>query len=385
MNKGVFHLEGTIKHYDWGGYTFIPSLLQQDNREKKPFAEYWLGIHPLGISMVNTNGTLKKLSALEPSLPFLLKVLDVRDMLSIQVHPSAEAARTGFENENETGIPVDSPLRVYKDPNQKPELMVALSDFWLLHGFKPEKELEYTLLNVVELRELLPVYNEGGYAGLYRHVMEMPQEEVNRVLQPMLDNLADVYQDNEPEKDDEDYWTVRASKIFCHDGLIDRGIFSIYLLNLVHLKKGEGIYQPPGVPHAYLEGQNVEIMANSDNVLRGGLTSKPIAVEELLKHVLFEPTFPKVITGDPGADGDWVYNTDATDFVLSVFEMKAGEKHVFTPGTAEILLLADGSSLVSAGDKTIEISGGNPSAILLGGETVILETSGSASIFRARS
>ena len=138
---GIYPLKGTVKHYDWGGTSFIPSLLKDFNYEKKPFAEYWMGTHHLGDSLVDTGGTeLTPLSIIVHSLPYLFKVLDVKDMLSIQVHPSKQAAEKEFARENEEGIPLDYPTRNYKDDNHKPELMVALSDFWLLHGFKPPEE-----------------------------------------------------------------------------------------------------------------------------------------------------------------------------------------------------------------------------------------------------
>jgi len=381
---GIYRLKGTIKQYDWGGVSFIPSLLNITNAEQKPFAEYWMGIHPLGDAMVDTGGTsLTPLSVIAPSLPYLFKVLDVKEMLSIQVHPSKTAAEKEFAAENAAAIPVDAPHRNYKDDNHKPELMVALSDFWLLHGFKPAEELADTLLNVVELQELLPVYNESGYAGLYKFVMEMPQSEVNRILQPLLDNFAALYKEEEPKKDDEDYWAAKAAKQFIREGDIDRGIFSIYLFNLVHLKKGEGIFQDAGVPHAYLEGKNVEIMANSDNVLRGGLTSKHIDVKELLKHVKCEATFPVVLTGEKVSDAEKLYKTPAPDFNLSVFELEAGETISFTPVAIEIVLLTEGLAEIDDDDITIRLQKGVPSAVIFPGQPVYIAAAGKSIIFRA--
>ena len=125
---GIYSLKGTVKHYDWGGVSFIPSLLKIDNREKKPFAEYWMGTHPFGDSLVNTGGNeLTPLSHIANAFPFLLKILDVKDMLSIQVHPSKAGAEEGFAKENTKGVPLDAPNRNYKDDNHKPELMVAFN------------------------------------------------------------------------------------------------------------------------------------------------------------------------------------------------------------------------------------------------------------------
>jgi len=381
---GIYRLKGVIKHYDWGGTYFIPSLLQTENKENRPFAEYWMGVHPLGTATIETDaGEWKELSEYATKLPYLFKLLDVNDMLSIQVHPSREAAEREFARENAAGIPLDSPQRNYKDDNHKPELMVALSEFWLLHGFKPPEELVYTLLNVVELRELLPVFNESGYTGLYKHVMEMPQAEVNRILQPLVDNITSIYKEEEPDKTDEDFWAAKAAQRFSTNGNIDRGIFSIYLFNLVQLKKGEGIFQGSGVPHAYLEGQNVEIMASSDNVLRGGLTSKHIDVKELMKHIKCEATYPQVLSPEPLNGPERIYAAAVPDFRLTVFELKAGEAVSFTPFSAEILLLTEGNTKLSCGSKSIECIPGSPSVIALPAEPVQLAAVTNSTVYRA--
>jgi mannose-6-phosphate isomerase len=381
---GIYRLKGTIKHYDWGGISFIPSLLQIDNKEQKPYAEYWLGTHPLGISLVEfLNGKQQKLDELCGHLPYLFKAQEVKEMLSIQAHPSKKNAEIEFARENAAGIPLDAPHRNYKDDNHKPEMLVALGDFWLLHGFKPPKELEHTLLNVVELRELLPVYNESGYAGLYKYIMEMPQTEVNRILQPLVDNILPVYDIGEADKENEDFWAARAAKTFTRNGNIDRGIFSIYLFNIVHLKRGEAIFQDAGVPHAYLEGFNVELMANSDNVLRGGLTSKHIDVKELLKHVKCEPTHPAILQAGQVKDGEQTYTTPAPDFKISVFHMKKGETVFFNSGGAEIILLTDGIVELAGSNQRFELKKGMPSAIAFPGEKVQITAASEATVFRA--
>ncbi len=395
---GIFRLKGTIKHYDWGGISFIPSLLQISNDDKLPFAEYWMGVHAQDNCAIeladHRRVSLKEFLREHPSylgndvmqrfghLPYLFKILDVHKMLSIQVHPSKAAAEKEFARENAEGIPVDSPHRNYKDDNHKPEMLVALGDFWLLHGFKPPEELVHTLLNVVELRELLPVFNQSGYEGLYKHVMEMPQEEVNRILQPLVDGLSAIYKNEEPDKYDEDHWAAKAAAGFSHNGKIDRGIFSIYLFNLVHLKKGEGIFQDAGVPHAYLEGQNVEIMASSDNVLRGGLTNKHIDVKELLKHVKCEPTYVRIISGEQ-INKERIYTTTAPDFQLSLFELEAGDSISFSPHTAEIILLTQGHAELSNENGSLKLEPGHPSAIVFPGKQIKLSGLTGAAVFRA--
>lgn len=396
---GIFRLKGTVKHYDWGGTHFIPSLLQADNNDRLPFAEYWMGVHAQDNCTIELSNhqrvLLKEFLKEHPEylgnkvqqrfghLPYLFKVLDVHKMLSIQVHPAKEAAEKEFARENAEGIALDSPRRNYKDNNHKPELMVALSDFWLLHGFKPPEELVYTLLNVVELRDLLPIFNQSGYEGLYKYIMEMPQDEVDRILQPLIDNLSSLYKKEQPDEYDEDYWVAKAAANFPHNGKIDRGIFSIYLFNLVHLKKGEGIFQDAGVPHAYLEGQNVEIMASSDNVLRGGLTNKHIDVKELLKHVKCEPTYVQVITGEQINAFERSYAAPVPDFRLTMFELKAGDQASFSPQTAEIVLLTEGHAELSNENVSVKLEPGHPSAIVFPGREIKLNSHAGATVFRA--
>jgi len=381
--NGIYHLKGTVKHYDWGGFFFLPSLLNLGNKEMQPFAEYWMGTHPLGQSSLSTKGG-KEVGLEEKTgpLPFLFKVLDVKDMLSIQVHPSKGAAQLEFARENAQGIPIDAPGRNYKDDNHKPELMVALSDFWLLHGFKPEEDLTEILTNIEELNELLPVFKQTGYKGLYKRVMEMPQSSVNRILQPHIDKVVPLYNDNALHKDSEDFWAARAAISFSDRGNVDRGIFSIYFFNLLELKKREGIFQPAGVPHAYLEGQNVEIMASSDNVLRGGLTNKHIDVKELMKHIKCEAWHPRIITPRTSYE-EKVYMTPAEEFKLSVFEIPAGKDFSFTPGSSEILLLTEGRITLSDGHTELGLAPGNPAALILPGNAVTLSGIERSTVFRA--
>lgn len=396
---GIDYLHGTVKHYDWGGTSFIPTLLQVENPHKKPFAEYWLGNHSLADCSIGDGGAEQELlrdwinkdreRALgKPvykkfgNLPYLLKVLDVKDMLSIQVHPGKEAAQIEYARENAEGIALDDPRRNYKDANHKPELMLALGEFWLLHGFKAEESLVQTLDSTVELQDLKSVYIQSGYAGLYRHVMEMPQADVNQMLAPLLDRLLPLYHEKQLEKWQEDFWAARAAISFSQDHRIDRGIFSIYLFNLLRLEKGEAIFQDAGVPHAYLEGQNVEIMANSDNVLRGGLTSKHIDVKELMKHVKCEATEYSILQGRKNGS-ELIYDTAAPDFELSSFRLERGEGSSFTSRTLEMLLVTEGELLAGTAGQELHLRQGRVAAIVAPGRQVKLVSDAGALAFRA--
>lgn len=377
----VFRLAGKVQHYAWGGSVFLPRLLSVPNPEGRPFAEYWMGAHDNASSelVLNAPGKaairdgfalvtedsprftakLNEYIRARPEdllgsytatrfgkLPYLLKILDVKDMLSIQVHPSKKDAELAFLEENKKGIPLNAPDRNYKDDNHKPELMLALSEFWLLHGFKPKAAMRKILGDVPELQFLGPVFEGEGYKGLYRTVMELEQMKVNAILQPLLDRILPAYRENLLSRNQEDFWAARAALTFNETARIDRGIFSVYLFNLVNLHPGEAIFQDAGLPHAYLEGQNVEIMANSDNVLRGGLTPKHIDVPELLRHVKFEVTEPRVIHGKNDRPAIEVFPTPAPDFELSRINILRGDKLEIHAHSVEIFFVLEGKLAV---------------------------------------
>ncbi|MGZ5246416.1 MAG: mannose-6-phosphate isomerase, class I [Flavitalea sp.] len=361
----IFGISGVVQHYTWGGFSYIPSVLKLEPDGIKPYAEYWLGAHdnaPAILAIDGDTNTLNELIQKDPSvlgeqaaaqfgkLPYLLKILDVKEMLSIQVHPSKSAAVAEFEAEEKKGIARNAPNRNYKDDNHKPELMMALSEFYLLHGFRSENEMKAILAEIPELNFLLEIFGENNYKELYRTVMEMPQDEVNSRLQPLLDRIVPAYQQDLLSKEHPDFWAARASITYNQPGIIDRGIFSVYLLNLVKVEKGGAVFQDAGLPHAYLEGQNIEIMANSDNVLRGGLTTKHVDVAELMKHVKFEATHPDILKGAPGlVPAEKVFKTPAKDFELSEINLQAGEEIKMEVYSLDIFLLLYGS--VEAGEE----------------------------------
>lgn len=337
-------LQGVVQDYAWGGYHFIPELKGEKNTNDQPQAELWMGAHDRGPAQLQLNGHPQRLDewiATDPerilgqktaqhfqnSLPFLFKILDVRKMLSIQAHPTKAAAVAGFQRENEKGIPLNARHRNYKDDNHKPEIMVALTDFWLLHGFRIAEDIAEVLEQVPEFNNFRTIFASKGIRGLYQHLMELPQNDVDRVLAPMAARLeadlsADVLDRSQPE-----YWAAHAFLDYTRDGHYDRGIFSIYLFNLVHLKIGEGIFQDANIPHAYLEGVNVELMANSDNVFRGGLTAKHVDVGELMQHLSFDPVIPQPLRGENGAAHEKVFKTPAPDFELSRIQLSSSDTY----------------------------------------------------------
>lgn len=367
----IYKLKGVIQHYAWGGKQFIPNLLNIINEKETPFAELWMGTHVKGIAKVQTNSgeilltdLIKKAPAqklgkktaanFNNKLPFLFKVLDVHSMLSIQAHPTKKAAEIGFAKESKTDIAVTAPNRTYRDDNHKPEVMVALTDFWLLHGFKSIEAIE-KVLEISEFAPLKKIFAGKSIFQLYKTIMELPQNEVDNLLAPLWKRLQPLHEKGDLAKSSADYWAAQAFIDYTIDGHFDRGIFSIYLFNLVNIKKGDGIFQAAGVPHAYLKGVNMELMANSDNVFRGGLTQKHIDVPELLKHLVFDSVTPKILEGITISEVEKVFKTPAPDFELSQIKLNKEKAYRSTQTmSAEILIVMDGMVTVRfEGEKLV--------------------------------
>lgn len=350
-------LVGVLQQYAWGGYEYLAHLLNRENEQLTPNAELWIGAHPKGAARIaETDSTLDQLIANHPKqllgkevadqfenrLPFLLKVLDVREMLSIQVHPDKQAAEAGFAHEEKHGPALSSSTRNYRDNNHKPELGVALSDFYLLHGFRSAEEIEVSCQEVPGWTKLIPLLRSSGVSGLYRFVMEADQTVVDELLIPVAAFLEGKQLDDRRQPG---FWTQRAIKRYSINGHHDRGIFSLYWMNIVHLLPGEGIFQAAGIPHAYLEGICIELMANSDNVLRGGLTSKHIDVAELLKHTICDTIRPFILHATPLPDSQWSgLPSPSSDFALSVATPKKGSTLTVeaSDGPAILFLLEGG-------------------------------------------
>ena len=392
--KNLFRIEGVVQHYDWGGKSFIPNLISEKNPANITYAEYWLGAHLKAPSLVKVQQKKIPLDVFlneyvskdsEPhfgTLPYLFKVLDVHKMLSIQVHPTKEAAKKGYELENNNGIPLTANHRNYKDQNHKPEIMVALSDFWLLHGFLERSKLIKNLQETKELTFLLKTFLEKGYLGLYKKVMEFSQEEVNNVLGPLMDRIHPTFIANELEKSSPAYWAAKSME---HKELtsIDRGVFSIFFFNILKLSKGEAIFQDAGLPHAYLEGKNMELMANSDNVLRGGLTTKHIDVEELLKNTKFEETIPAILHGNYNkSNGEVVYKTTTKDFEMSKIELNSSTSHRSVSNSIEILIAMKGSATVIENKNAFFLEKGQ-SIVIKPNTAYKIQTNSEAEIYKA--
>ena len=369
---GVFPLKGVIQDYAWGGKTFLSDLFNVENKEGKPFAEYWVGVHPRGIAQIETGGTWENLDAY-CQLPFLLKILDVNQMLSIQSHPNKGQAEIGFAKENEEGIPLDAKHRIFKDDNHKPELMVAMGDFWLLHGFKSTDDIKSTIASIPEFKGLIAEL-EKGVKEFYTYLLNLSEDQLTGMLTPLQGRLA---KQNPQNKNNPDYWANLAF----NDYGFDKGIFSIYFFNLVYLKEGEAIYQEAGIPHAYLEGKNIEIMANSDNVFRAGLTPKHVDAAVLLAHLDFNAVIPKVISPVSITTNEQVYKSPAEEFEVRLIEISESDYSIKTIADECFIVLSGKTTVVS--DNRIQFYTQGDCIYTTVGQEMIFKSALSAKIVRA--
>ena len=332
-------IKGTSRHYVWGGTDFIPGLLNQDNKEKQPFAEYWIGAHHSAPAQILTEPFCEEnlLDIIErdpqkcfgeniyskfDTLPYLVKVLDVKTMLSIQVHPTIKAAEEGYAIEEAKGIPLTGDNRNYKDKNHKPELMYALSELWLLHGFQTEEAIRQRLQSRPIYSPMLEILNASGSKALFEWIVLNPKNAAHKIADQLFEILL---LKKELHKSSPDFWIQRW---FEQDQTNRTGVLTLLLLNVVNLKEGEAIYQAPELLHAYLEGQGVEIMASSDNVLRGGLTSKYVDSLELIKNTDCTPIDPlnTIIHGLSVSEYEKKFTPPIEDFDLSEIVFSAGNK-----------------------------------------------------------
>ncbi len=395
MQDKIVKLQGKVQHYAWGGAEYIPSLLGIPNENKQPFAEYWMGAHPLASSeIITTAGRLSLFDAINADpvtmlnekvtkqfgeLPYLFKVLDVKQMLSIQVHPTKAEAEKGFDAEEAAGIALQAPHRNYKDRNHKPEVMIALSECWLLHGFKSKTALEKILGDVPEFNVFLPYYKKEGIRALYQLVMEMEQPELNALLTPLVKRAMRLRQEGSIDKTHPAWWVAEWYAGQTGQVAIDRGLFSVYFFNIVAVKPGQAVFQGAGIPHAYLQGQNIELMANSDNVLRGGLTPKHIDVPELMKHVVFEEVVPEVMDGRTVQPGETIYPCPVPDFGIAKIELKGGDAYSNTAVSLEIMIVTEGGMFVN---NSLVAKRGEVIA-MLPGAAYDIQASGACTFFKA--
>ncbi|HEY5961894.1 MAG TPA: mannose-6-phosphate isomerase, class I [Polyangiaceae bacterium] len=394
----ILRLENPIRDYAWGSHEAIAKFLGRQAPTQRPQAELWIGAHVDDSSIVAVDGgatPLVWLLAEDPELwlgkatikrfgmqlPYLMKVLAAASPLSLQAHPSIEQARVGYDDEERRGIPRQASNRNYRDRNHKPELLCALSPFEALCGFRPVPDILDCMqrLDTPELEQLTGRLRRENAAtalkGLVEYLLVAPPGRHQKLVSNALSAAERQIKAGDPEADHL-RWIVELGRVYPGDV----GVVTALLLNYVKLDVGQAIYLPARSLHTYLSGLGVEIMASSDNVLRGGLTPKHVDAAELLRVLSFEPIAPPIILPTPVSSVEAAYVTPAADFRLSRITL-AGTLQL-EPFGPELLLCIEGScSLNSNGSGTLQLNQGE--SVFVAASTKHLQLTGNALIFRA--
>lgn len=361
-------LINSVQNYAWGSKTALTDLYGIANPNNLPMAELWMGAHPKSSSKIeDASGQARSLRDVIDAdkaallgdkvaqrfgeLPFLFKVLCAEQPLSIQVHPNKQASEIGFAKENAAGIPLDAAERNYKDPNHKPELVFALTPFLAMNAFREFSEIISLLQPVAGANNAIAHFlenpNAEALSRLFASLLNMQGEEKSHalaVLKAALDS-----QQGEP------WETIRLIAQFYPD---DSGLFSPLLLNVVKLNPGEAMFLFAETPHAYLQGVALEVMANSDNVLRAGLTPKYIDIPELVANVKFVAKPAAELLTQPVKNGaELDFPIPVEDFAFSLHDLSQTETTI-AQESAALLFCVEGEATLHKGEQHLVLKPG---------------------------
>jgi mannose-6-phosphate isomerase len=401
----VYAMTNPIQRYAWGSRTALPTL-QRRAPSGEPEAELWMGAHPAAPSLLRAGDhgqgpavSLVDLIAQDPHgvlgldlletfgarLPFLLKVLAVDAPLSLQVHPDPRQAAEGFAQEQAQDVPLKAPERRYPDASAKPEVLCALTEVEALCGFRDPTRSAVLLdgLGVASLGPIARRLAEGPPPEAIREVLTRLLTWQDDDRPALVEAVAAAARQHGAGADAElaatCHWVVRLAERYP----ADPGVVCALLLNHVRLRPGEAIVLPAGILHAYLHGVGVEIMGNSDNVLRGGLTSKHVDVPELLRVLQPAPGAPRVVTAQPAAAGEEVYPTEFREFRMSRIRLHDGSTVTLNPVGPEILLCLEGQVSARSGAHRLLLGRGESAFVPASARPV--ELAGHGSLCRATS
>lgn len=370
MNTHFFKLNNIIQDYAWGSKTALNTLFDIQNPQNKPQAELWMGAHANGCSKIEVNGEIQLLSdfinqnkddILGQStnqafgeLPYLFKVLCAENALSVQVHPSKIQAETGFEKEEKANIPLTASHRNYKDPNHKPELVFALTEYTAMNGFRHFAEIiaYFDALNIEQLNVLIAdlkaTQNEANLARFFGSLLAITGTDKNTCLDGLL-TYASMHQG-------QFIWDIILTLAEQYPG--DIGLFSPLILNTIVLQPGEAMFLDACTPHAYIKGTGLEIMANSDNVLRAGLTPKHMDISELIACTRCQPLdHHNILLAPEISDNALHYPIPVEDFKFSVYQ--GVENQNIDISSAEIIFAIDADvTLTHQSGESIQIKKG---------------------------
>jgi mannose-6-phosphate isomerase len=397
----VVRLQNTIRDYAWGSRTALPELTGVEP-DGKPQAELWMGAHESAPSVLPSGNSLYDVVSADPAgvlgqetaerfegrFPFLAKLLAAAQPLSIQAHPSREQAIDGYARDEAAGIPRDAGDRNYKDAWPKPEILIALEPFDALVGFRPLHST-VTLLDALApegFDELTDLLRNGKLQDAFSQFMSTDRDSIRPLVSALGEAVARFAGNAFPLERE----TLAQ---LCADFPDDPGVLAALLLNRVRLERFEAVYLPAGNVHAYLHGLGFEVMANSDNVLRGGLTRKYVDVAELVSVVDFGPLTDPVLSATSVADGVAAYETGCEYFAIHRVDLDGDERAVAGVGP-RIVCCVEGSVAVDAEvDAGVDAGGIESGVMLSAGQSAfaagpegacILRGSGTAFVVSAR-
>ncbi|MBA5763758.1 mannose-6-phosphate isomerase, class I [Vibrio sp. 404] len=353
LHSVFFPMTNVIQNYAWGSTTSVNQLFGIENPTGEPQAEVWMGAHPNGCSMVESQGETTKLSELISNdmnaflsekvtqrfgeLPYLFKILAAEKALSIQVHPNKQQAETGFAREEQQGIALTAANRNYKDPNHKPELVYALTSYQAMNGFRSTEEIiaNFSRLDIPELATLLAALVENqtaqGLSDFFSALLSLNGESKDNALAALM-----AYANNSQDP----LMALIVELETQYPG--DIGLFVPLTLNIITLEPGQAMFLDAETPHAYIKGTGLEIMANSDNVLRAGLTPKFMDIDELVACTIFEEKPFDTLLLEPNVNDEVLeYPIPVEDFKFAI--IPSSTDRVIEINTAEILLALDSS------------------------------------------
>ncbi|WP_104524670.1 mannose-6-phosphate isomerase, class I [Blastococcus atacamensis] len=386
----MWQLSNGVRYYSWGSRTVIPELLGAQVPADRPHAELWMGAHPDEPSMLPDGRPLHEAIAADPQgmlgaevherfgsrLPFLMKVLAAETPLSLQAHPTTEQARKGFAAEEAAGIARDDPARTFKDPFHKPELLLALTPVEALCGFRPVEESLHCLakLQVPELKPTIAALARGGLRAAVPQLLALTGARRTELVSAVATAAERFVSAEDPEFLNTYRWA--ASLAGTYPG--DPGVVISLMCNHLKLAPGEAVFLPAGNLHAYLSGAGVEVMAGSDNVLRGGLTAKHVDLAALIEVLDFTDGRVPVVHPVPGPGG-LRYPVPVTDFDLTRSEVGENADDL-TTGGPQVVLCTEGAAVLTADDGELRLARG-ASAFVPAGTRVTVR--GPAVLYRA--
>ena len=372
----MWQLTSSVRHYPWGSRTVIPELLGQPTPADRPHAELWMGAHPSEPSVLDDGRPLDKAIAEDPGallgpavverfgprLPFLLKVLAADTPLSLQAHPTIAQAEAGFAAEEAAGVPIDDPTRTFKDPFHKPELLLALTTFEALCGFRPVEESLHCLakLQVPEVRPTLAALARGGLRAAIPQLLALDADRREELVGAVAASAGRFVAAHDPEFINTYRWAATLAETYPGDP----GVVISLMCNHLKLAPGEAVYLPAGNLHAYLSGAGIEVMAGSDNVLRGGLTGKHVDLAALIEVLDFSDGKIPVLHPVLGPGG-LRYPVPVEDFDLTRCQLDEASGTLTTRGP-QVLLCTEGRVRLTAADREVVLEKGRSAFVPAG-------------------